>query len=262
MTYRRPTMMQNGKQRLVSRVVMERVLGRPLSTDELVHHINHDPFDNRPENLELVSRSEHKKLHAEIGAETRLKKKWHLDGAVLVEAFKIKSASVIANEIGCGLNTVTRALRKHLTGGARLRVHGQPISAGKQTMKGKRMKKPVAQSDVIYTGQVRQGDVLVEAAAEKDLRGLKQTRPTAAHGERTGHHHTFEGKNVTGFYKEGDAEVGAQTMAGGAALAKFVKITGEFSPLVHQEHGPIKQAGIRRNRRQLQYQRQIQRAAD
>ena len=41
-------------------VVMERVLGRQLLPGEVVHHKNHDPADNRAENLELfASNAEH-----------------------------------------------------------------------------------------------------------------------------------------------------------------------------------------------------------
>lgn len=45
------------------RVVMEQQIGRALSSDEIVHHKNHKKRDNRPDNLELMSRAEHINEH-------------------------------------------------------------------------------------------------------------------------------------------------------------------------------------------------------
>lgn len=45
------------------RLVMEETIGRLLERDELVHHMNHDKADNRPENLMIMSRGEHSRHH-------------------------------------------------------------------------------------------------------------------------------------------------------------------------------------------------------
>ena len=48
------------------RIVAEQILGRPLRKGEVVHHINRDKRDNRPENLMIFpSQAEHARWHKE-----------------------------------------------------------------------------------------------------------------------------------------------------------------------------------------------------
>lgn len=46
------------------RLVLENKLGRYLMDGEIAHHVNEDKLDNSPENIELMSFSEHSRLHA------------------------------------------------------------------------------------------------------------------------------------------------------------------------------------------------------
>ena len=46
------------------RIVAERTLGRPLLATEIVHHLDGDKKNNSPENLQIMSQSEHVRLHA------------------------------------------------------------------------------------------------------------------------------------------------------------------------------------------------------
>lgn len=57
----------NKKRVLEHRHIMEQHLGRPLNTQEHVHHINGNSLDNRIENLMILSNSEHRKLELRLG---------------------------------------------------------------------------------------------------------------------------------------------------------------------------------------------------
>lgn len=50
------------------RLMAAEVMGRPLEPHEHVHHIDLDPLNNRPENLAVVSLSQHSSIHQRIRA--------------------------------------------------------------------------------------------------------------------------------------------------------------------------------------------------
>ena len=45
------------------RAVVENHIGRLLTDDEVVHHVNHDKTDNRIENLKIADKNSHARLH-------------------------------------------------------------------------------------------------------------------------------------------------------------------------------------------------------
>jgi hypothetical protein len=54
---------QDGRWRYRARLVWEAVNG-PIPRGRIVHHVNEDPSDDRLENLQMVTRAEHARIHS------------------------------------------------------------------------------------------------------------------------------------------------------------------------------------------------------
>lgn len=57
---------EGGRWEYEHRLVAARMLGRPLRTDEIVHHKDGNGLNNEPENLEVLSKGEHTTEHLTI----------------------------------------------------------------------------------------------------------------------------------------------------------------------------------------------------
>jgi hypothetical protein len=57
------------KGRHIHRIVAEEMLGRSLTSKEVVHHKDGNKWNNAPENLEVMSQSQHVRIH--------LMERWH-----------------------------------------------------------------------------------------------------------------------------------------------------------------------------------------
>lgn len=106
------TIQVNGKQVRLHRFIMEEHIGRTLSSNEIVHHINEDKFDNRLENLEILTRSEHLKKHPEILKSSIEKGTYNFCDNDIAEMYKNMSIDKIANIFNVASMTIWYRLKK------------------------------------------------------------------------------------------------------------------------------------------------------
>ena len=101
----------NGKKHDLHRYIMESHIGRKISFNEVVHHINGDKTDNRIENLEIMDRSMHSRNHM-IGnklSDTAKRKLRKLTVEQVIEIRKLKgnmSKRKVANIFNVGSATI------------------------------------------------------------------------------------------------------------------------------------------------------------
>lgn len=105
------------------RLVAQELLGRPLEPNEVVHHRNGLKWDNRPENLEVITRGSHANLHArsqisddEVAAMLR-------DGV---------SSRTIAQRHRVGTHRIVRIRRQLLRLGPHIRAAYHPRKGGRR----------------------------------------------------------------------------------------------------------------------------------
>lgn len=55
---------KNRKAIMIHDIIGEKMIGRPLTKDEVVHHIDEDSLNNRKSNLQVMTRSAHMLLHS------------------------------------------------------------------------------------------------------------------------------------------------------------------------------------------------------
>lgn len=126
---------------LLSRLIVEKLLGRYLEPKERIHHIDGNRYNNAPENLELFeSQSPHAKMHGikrilNEGLRKLRDYNWLEDQYII----QYKSLTQIGNELNCNARTIANNLDKL---GIPRRKHTMSPQAYASRLKGAKAKKP------------------------------------------------------------------------------------------------------------------------
>ncbi len=88
------------------REIAKIILGRELELNEVVHHIDKIKYNNSPQNLEVMTRSEHSSHHLREFNE----KKWSLDNSEWIEKFKETHSAYMTDQNPAARSDVTFAL--------------------------------------------------------------------------------------------------------------------------------------------------------
>lgn len=106
------TIQINGKQLRLHRYLMEQKIGRKLNFNEVVHHIDGNKLNNNIDNLEIISRGNHIKLHPEINKKSIEVNSIDLDIEKIIELRKTMSISEIAKFFNVSNMTIWYRMKK------------------------------------------------------------------------------------------------------------------------------------------------------
>ena len=102
-----------GKQKRLHRYIMECFLGRQLTSQELVHHKDGDKLNNTVNNLELIDRATHIRLHfQEVGNKGSFKKSVFIDDNEFIKVFQTMSTSKLAKYFNCSTTHISLTRRR------------------------------------------------------------------------------------------------------------------------------------------------------
>lgn len=91
-------------------VVMEKVLGRSLTDDEIVHHINEVKSDNDPINLVVLTKSEHMAIHRILDYE-----RFKMNNLSKIKFLYVEcnlNTREVAEEIGCSKSVIGKIVKE------------------------------------------------------------------------------------------------------------------------------------------------------
>src|SRR4051794_11278632 len=99
---------RDGKKIARHRLIVQEREGRLLASDELVHHVDRDPLNNNPDNLVILSRAEHQRLHTQGAKKTR----WSAEETQRAEGLKAAGMTLqeISQVIGRPFSSTSRRL--------------------------------------------------------------------------------------------------------------------------------------------------------
>jgi HNH endonuclease len=110
----------NGERRALHRVIVEQREQRRLASDEIVHHVDGDPLNNNPENLIILSRGEHMRIHV------RNRRRWTAEEKA--RTLELYESGMTVDEVALALGRPYSSSRKVIAREGRARMPKQTFA--------------------------------------------------------------------------------------------------------------------------------------